>query len=176
MRAITLVLRLARTATVRLRSLAGRLTSVAGRLTSLAGRLTSLAGRLRVPAWARPWLAVAKRVACVGIVVIAGVTLWNKVNHDRHFTAGVIRPASVRRGIWEDNQRECLYRAIRAAVPEGSRVDVSGVSNPVYIQDITELSTDWAVMQLTARGAQWKVFVYRTHGDCSGLSVAVQHP
>jgi hypothetical protein len=162
MRAIALVLRLLRTASVRLRS--------------LGGRLRSLAGRVRVPAWARPCLAVAKRLACVAIVVVAAVNLWPKVVHDRHFTAAVLRPASVRRGVWEDNQRDCLYRAIRAAVPEGARVDVGGVSNPVFIQDITELSTDWAVMQLTPRGAQWKVFMYHTHGDCSGMSVAVEHP
>jgi hypothetical protein len=130
----------------------------------------------QVPPWARPWLWIAKRVACVAIAAVAAITIWGSVRHDRQVTAQVLRPAALHQGVVDNDRWQCIYRAIRAAVPEGSTVDVKFPQNLVYFQRMAELSTGWAIPQRTVDGAQWRLLIYRTHGYCSGLALAVQRP
>jgi hypothetical protein len=160
--AISVVLRFFRTALEQIRA--------------LLAQIRALRQRVKLPAWAKPWLAVAKGVACVAIAAVAVITLWGQVHQDRQITAQVLRPASVHQGVTDNDRWQCIYRAIRAAVPEGSTVDVNFPENLVYFQRMAELSTDWAVPQRTVGGAQWRLLIYRTHGYCSGLAVAVQRP
>ena len=139
-------------------------------------QMIALRKRVRVPAWAARWMWVAKRVACVAVAAVAAITLWVKVDHDRQITAQVLRPAAARQSVAANDRWQCIYRAIRAGVPQGSTVDVNFPENPVYFQRMAELSTGWAIPQRTVDGAQWRLLIYRTHGDCSGLAVAVQRP
>jgi hypothetical protein len=162
--------------TVALRFCLSIVRTVRQQIAAIRRRVRIPAWKVAVPDWARPWLWVAKRVACVGLIAVAAVTLGIKIRHDRQITRHVTESAFVRQGVTMTDQWQCIYREIRAAVPEGSRVDVTYPANLAYFSRMVELSTGWAVPVAKPSDAQWRLFIYRTHGYCSGLAVAVQRP
>jgi RecG-like helicase len=113
-----------------------------------------------------------KRVGCVAIVAAAAVTLGLSVHHDVQFTASVTTPEAIATQTALVRQEECIYDAIRAAVPKGARVYVI-TPNFHPTQRLSELSTLWAVPQANIANAQWRLTLVPARGHCDGEALRV---
>jgi hypothetical protein len=101
---------------------------------------------------ARP--QVARRIGCAVIVSAAGVALGFSVHHGLQTTTAFLRPRSIRQAVVADQREDCIYRAIRSELPRGAAVYVD---DPVHVQRLTELSTLWAVPQVSPATARWTI-------------------
>ncbi len=113
-----------------------------------------------------------KRIGCVGIVCAAAVTLGLSVDHGLQATAAFLRPASVRQATAAYRQEECIYHAIRRELPQGATVYISApAASWRNAPRLVELSTLWAVPQLTPATARWTLTLVPEPGHCSGLAL-----
>ena len=99
-------------------------------------------------------LHVARRIGCAVIVSAAAVALGLSVHHGLQTTTAFLRPGSIRSAVVADQREDCIYRAIRSELPRGAAVYVS---DPVHVQRLTELSTLWAVPQVSPATARWAI-------------------
>jgi hypothetical protein len=99
-------------------------------------------------------LQVARRIGCAVIVSAAGVALGFSVHHGLQTTTAFLRPGSIRQAVVADRREDCIYRAIRSELPRGAAVYVN---DPVHVQRLTELSTLWAVPQVSPATARWTI-------------------
>jgi hypothetical protein len=97
---------------------------------------------------------VGKRVGCALIVSAAGVALGFSVHHGLQTTTAILRPGSIRSAVVADRREECIYRAIRSDLPRGAAVYIN---DPVHVQRLSELSTLWAVPQVSPATARWTI-------------------
>lgn len=101
---------------------------------------------------------VVKRVACAVIACAGAVTLATSVHTEVHqsklYTGPVWTSEYTRAYVLE----ECLYHAIRSAVPEGARVYVRN-PDAGRAQQLAELSTLWAVPQTDLTRARWALTI-----------------
>jgi hypothetical protein len=99
-------------------------------------------------------LQVARRVGCAVIVSAAGVALGFSVHHGLQTTTAFLRPKSIRSAVVADQREDCIYRAIRSELPKGAAVYID---DPVHVQRLAELSTLWAVPQVSPATARWTI-------------------
>jgi len=99
-------------------------------------------------------LHVARRIGCAVIVSAAGVALGFSVHHGLQTTAAFLRPGSIRSAVVADRREDCIYRAIRSDLPRGAAVYIN---DPVHVQRLSELSTLWAVPQVSPATARWAI-------------------
>jgi hypothetical protein len=125
-------------------------------------------------------LGVARRLGCAMIVSAAGLALGFSVHHGLQTTTAFLRPGSVRSAVVADRREDCIYRAIRSELPKGAAVYVN---DPVHVQRLTELSTLWAVPQVSPATARWTISLVPSssvaHGSyarssCYGLALEVR--
>jgi hypothetical protein len=99
-------------------------------------------------------LQAARRIGCAVIVSAAGVALGFSVHHGLQTTTAFLRPGSIRSAVVADRREDCIYRAIRAELPRGAAVYIN---DPVHVQRLAELSTLWAVPQVSPATARWTI-------------------
>jgi hypothetical protein len=99
-------------------------------------------------------LHAARRISCAVIVAAAGVALGFSVHHGLQTSSAFLRPASIRSAVVADRREDCIYRAIRSELPRGAAVYIN---DPVHVQRLTELSTLWAVPQVSPATARWAI-------------------
>jgi hypothetical protein len=99
-------------------------------------------------------LHAARRISCAVIVAAAGVALGFSVHHGLQTTSAFLRPGSIRSAVVADQREECIYRAIRSELPRGAAVYIN---DPVHVQRLSELSTLWAVPQVSPATARWTI-------------------
>jgi hypothetical protein len=97
---------------------------------------------------------VDKRVGCALIVSAAAMALGFSVHHDLQTTGAFLRPGSIRSAVVADRREQCIYRAIRSELPRGAAVYIN---DPVHVQRLSELSTLWAVPQVSPATARWTI-------------------
>jgi hypothetical protein len=97
---------------------------------------------------------VGKRIGCALIVSAAGVALGFSVHHGLQTTTAILRPESIRSAVVADRREDCIYRAIRSDLPRGAAVYIN---DPVHVQRLSELSTLWAVPQVSPATARWTI-------------------
>jgi hypothetical protein len=113
-----------------------------------------------------------KRIGCAAIVTAAGVALGLSLHHGVRLTVSVTTPQWIAEQTVKLRQEECIYRAIRAQVPEGAAVYVTGPDfQPT--QRLAELSTPWAAPQANIANARWRLSLVPARGHCSGLALEV---
>jgi hypothetical protein len=101
---------------------------------------------------------VARRIGCAAIAFAAAVTLGLSVHYEVQTTTAFLRPGSIRRAVVADRQEECIYRAIRSELPRGAAVYISDpVVHWTNFQRLAELSTLWAVPQVSPATARWTI-------------------
>jgi len=113
------------------------------------------------------------RIGCAAVVAAAAVALGWEVHHGVAADAGVLSQASI--GAWTTNndQEECIYRAIRSDLPESARVFIDGKSTYDDYR-LAELTTTWAVPQPGPATADWTMSLAAGRA-CSGLALQVRH-
>ena len=94
------------------------------------------------------------------------------VHHDAQFTASVTTPQAIASQAALVGQEECIYDAIKAAVPQGAKVYVI-TANFHPTQRLSELSTLWAVPQANIANAQWRLTLVPARGHCDGEELKV---
>lgn len=107
---------------------------------------------------ARGSRSAVKRVACAVIACGAAVPLAIAVHSDVQQTQQYTSPAWSAEFTQAYQREECLYRAIRSAVPNGATVYVTSTS-PAHTQLLAELSTLWAVPQEDIARADWALSI-----------------
>jgi len=121
-----------------------------------------------------------RRIGCAVIATAAGVTLGLSAHHDLQTTTALLRPRAIRSSVVADRQEECVYRAIRSDLPKGAAVYID---DPVHIQRLAELSTLWAVPQVSPATARWTISLVpssslgpgsRVRSRCYGLALEVR--
>jgi hypothetical protein len=112
-------------------------------------------GAATTPAHARP---AVKRAACAVLAAAAAVPLAVGVHSDLHLTDRFTSPAWNSEFTQLYRREECLYLAIRSAVPKGAPVYVNN-SYPAHTQQLAELSTLWAVPQEHVGAADWALTI-----------------
>jgi hypothetical protein len=126
-------------------------------------------------------LHVARRIGCALIVSAAGVALGFSVHHGLQTTTAFLRPGSIRSAVVADQREDCIYRAIRSELPRGAAVYIN---DPVHVQRLSELSTLWAVPQVSPATARWTISLVPSsslapgsdaRSRCYGLALEVRH-
>jgi hypothetical protein len=97
---------------------------------------------------------VGRRIGCAVIAAAAGVTLGLSVHHGVQTTTALLRPRAIRGSVVADRQEECVYHAIRSDLPKGAAVYIN---DPVHVQRLAELSTLWAVPQVSRATSRWTI-------------------
>jgi hypothetical protein len=98
--------------------------------------------------------SAVKRAACAAIACGAAVPLALGAHSDVQLTKQYTSPAWTNEFTQTYQSEECLYHAIRSAVPKGAPVYVSTPSS-AHTQLLAELSTLWAVPQVDVARADW---------------------
>jgi hypothetical protein len=111
-----------------------------------------------------------KCIACAAIIAVAAVTVTWKAHEDLAITAAQLSPRSVEAFNSSDASWQCIFRAIRAAVPKGAPVYV-GTEHGTFFQRLAELTTPWAVPEPRLSAARWSLTISRAAGACSGLKL-----
>ncbi len=117
-----------------------------------------------------------KSIVCAAIIAVAGVACGWKAYTDLSITANLLRSRSVADSNLNNGAWQCIYRSIRAAVPEGSRVYINiNTSDALFLQRLTEMTTPWAMPVPRMSGARLVLSISRAPGDdyCSGLELGV---
>jgi len=95
-----------------------------------------------------------RRIGCAVIAAAAGVTLGLSIHHGLQTTTALLRPQAIRSAVVADRREQCIYRAIRQDLPKGAAVYIN---DPVHVQRLAELSTLWAVPQVSPATARWTI-------------------
>jgi hypothetical protein len=98
--------------------------------------------------------SAVKRAACAAIACGAAVPLALGAHSDVQLTKEYTSPSWTKEFTGAYQSEECLYHAIRSAVPKGATVYIS-TSYPGHTQLLAELSTLWAVPEENAAQADW---------------------
>ncbi len=115
---------------------------------------------------------------CAAIIAAAGVACGWKAYTDLTTTVRLLGPQSVAASNLTDGTWQCIFRSIRAEVPEGAPVYINvGRSDQLFLQRLTEVTTPWAmpVPRMSAARLLLSVSLAPGHGYCSGLEFAVTH-
>jgi hypothetical protein len=113
---------------------------------------------------------VVKIIGCAAIAAAAAVTLGLSVRHGVLITAA--SPSWVNGTTAAYQQEECIYHAIRRELPQGATVYISApAASWRNAPRLVELSTLWAVPQLTPATARWTLTLVPEPGHCSGLAL-----
>jgi hypothetical protein len=115
---------------------------------------------------------------CAAIIAAAAVACGRKAYTDLTTTANILAPQSVADSNLTNGAWQCIYRSIRADVPEGAPVYIDIRTSDLYfLQRLTEMTTPWAVPVPRMSAARLVLSVSRGagHGNCSGLELAVRH-
>lgn len=118
----------------------------------------------------------AKRLVCAAIIAVAGLTCVWKAHEDLPITASLLQPRSIADSTLNNGSWQCVYRAIRHAVPEGTPVYLySTRKNQIFFQHTAEVATPWAMPELSRSAARWELSVTHVprHRYCSGLKLKV---
>jgi hypothetical protein len=132
------------------------------------------------PSVSAAWRHAGRSIGSALIVGVAGVTLLLCVHHGLQTTTALLRPRAVRLAVVADRQEECIYRGIRSELPKGAAVYIN---DPVHVQRLAELSTLWAVPQVSRATARWTIALVssaphtpgsRLRWRCDGLALEVR--
>jgi hypothetical protein len=110
--------------------------------------------------------SAAKRAVCAVIACAAAVPLAAGAHSDVHLTKQYTSPAWTSEFTQAYQVEECLYHAIRSAVPRGAPIYITN-SYAGHTQLLAELSTLWAVPQENQSAADWALSIL--HGTPAGL-------
>jgi len=114
---------------------------------------------------------IGKRIGCAGVISAAAVTIGLSVQHGLELWNDVLTPKSIANQTAMLRQEECIYHAIRAEVPRGAPVYITGPNGWL----LTELTTLWGVPQARLADAQWRLSLVQVpdQGHCRGIAVKV---
>jgi hypothetical protein len=110
--------------------------------------------------------SVIKRAACAVVACAAAVPLAAGAHSDVPLTRQYTSRAWTSEFTQAYQVEECLYHAIRSAVPSGAPIYVAS-SSAGHMQLLAELSALWAVPQENAAQADWSLSI--SHGTPAGL-------
>jgi hypothetical protein len=115
----------------------------------------------------------AERIGVAGIVAAAAVTVGLSIHHELQLKAAALAPAQVSYETAVYQQEECLYRAIRSAVPRGAAVYITSRPSSPASEQLSELSTLWAVLEARRAAARWTFSLVPAPGHCGGVELEV---
>ena len=112
---------------------------------------------------------IGKRIGCAGVISAAAVTIGFSVQHGLELWNDALTPQSIAYQTAMLRQEECIYHAIRAEVPKGAPVYITGPNGWL----LTELTTLWGVPQARLADAQCRLSLGQVpdQGHCRGIAV-----
>jgi hypothetical protein len=116
---------------------------------------------------------MGERIGVAGIVAAAAVTMGLSIHHELQLRAAALAPAQVTYETAVYQQEECLYRAIRSAVPRGAAVYITSRPSSPTSEQLSELSTLWAVLKAHRAAASWTFSLVSVPGHCGGVELKV---
>lgn len=119
------------------------------------------------------WRDTGARLGCAAIASVAAVLLGLTAHHGLQLTSTYLSQATRHTWLRNNRQEECIYHAIRSRLPKHAKIYIDD-ARVDRAQELTELSTLWAVPQSSAATANWTISLVQGR-RCDGLALKVRH-